>query len=70
LAEVDQQLNFFKTPLQEESKVGGLLELSEIQLDQSRGIDVSVVNREEEAEAEAMQPVETRIPMHVPLVNF
>ena len=70
MAEVDHQLNFFNTPLQEESKVGGLLELSEIQLDQSRGIDVSVVNRAEEAEAEAMQPVETRIPMHVPLVNF
>ena len=70
MAEVDQQLNFFKNSLQEESKVGGLLELSEIQLDQSRGIDVSMVNREEEAEAEAMHPVETRIPMHVPLVNF
>ena len=70
MAEVDQQLNFFKNPLQEESKVGGLLELSEIQLDQSRGIDVSVVNREEE-ETEAIQPVvESRIPMHVPLINF
>jgi hypothetical protein len=69
LADVDQQLNFFKTPLQEESKVGGILELSEIQLDQSRGIDVSVINREEEAEA--IQPVvNTRIPMHVPLINF
>ena len=47
------------------------MELSEIKLDQSRGIDVSVVNREEEEEAEAIQPVvEARIPMHVPLINF
>ena len=50
----------------------GLLELSEIQLDQSRGIDVSVVNREEEQEsAEAIKVVETRVqPLHVPLINF
>jgi hypothetical protein len=68
LAEVDQQINFFKNALQEEPEAG-LLELSEINLDQSRGIDVSVVNREEE-EAEAIEVVETKIPMHVPLINF
>jgi hypothetical protein len=68
LAEVDQQINFFKNALQEEPEAG-LLELSEIKLDQSRGIDVSVVKREEE-EAEAFEVVETRIPMHVPLINF
>jgi hypothetical protein len=68
LAEVDQQINFFKNALQEEPEAG-LLELSEIKLDQSRGIDVSVVKREEE-EAEAIEVVETRIPMHVPLINF
>ena len=69
MAEVDQQLNFFKNALLEEPKAG-LLELSEIHLDQSRGIDVSVVNREDEEEAEAIQVVETRIPIHVPLINF
>ena len=68
MAEVDQQINFFKNALQEEPEAG-LLELSEINLDQSRGIDVSVVNREEE-EAEAIEVVETKIPMHVPLINF
>jgi hypothetical protein len=68
LAEVDQQINFFKNALQEEPEAG-LLELSEIKLDQSRGIDVSVVKREEE-EAEAIEVVETRTPMHVPLINF
>ena len=68
MAEVDQQINFFKNALQEEPEAG-LLELSEIKLDQSRGIDVSVVKREEE-EAEAIEVVETRIPMHVPLINF
>ena len=69
MAEVDRQLNFFKNALPEESKAG-LLELSEIHLDQSRGIDVSVVNREEDEEDEAIEVVETRIPMHVPLINF